>query len=139
MRMDTEPNSRAIKVRPCKLWFGLAASAVAWVVVGAIDLLIVWFACAHQKDSTGGGSYMPGRTLSFIVAVVLFVFVLAAGFTSYRNWKALSPRQTLLDATADERHEFVAMIGVIVSITLGMGIIWLALPPLWIQLCERAK
>jgi hypothetical protein len=28
---------------------------------------------------------------------------------------------------------------VIVSITLGMGIIWLALPPLWIQLCERAK
>jgi hypothetical protein len=33
----------------------------------------------------------------------------------------------------------MALLGVIISVTLGMGIIWLSIPPLMIQLCERAK
>ena len=40
---------------------------------------------------------------------------------------------------AVERREFMALLGVIVSVTLGMGIIWLALPPLFLDLCWRAR
>jgi hypothetical protein len=137
--MDTETTRTATDIPPGKLWFGFAAPAIAWLVAGAIDLLIVWIACSHQQETAGSGGYMPGRILSFIVAVVLFALLLIAGFTSYRNWKALTPRPHFMEAPADDRREFIAMLGVIVSITLGFGIIWLALPPLWIQLCERAK
>jgi hypothetical protein len=51
----------------------------------------------------------------------------------------LSAQPGILESLAVERKEFMAVIGVIVSITLGMGIVWLALPPFFLDLCWRAK
>jgi hypothetical protein len=62
-----------------------------------------------------------------------------AGTTSYRNWRALSQQREILQATATERREFMALLGVFVSITLGMGVLWLSIPPLVFELCVRVK
>jgi hypothetical protein len=51
----------------------------------------------------------------------------------------LSSQPSLLETHAVERREFMALLGVIVSVTLGMGMVWLALPPFFLDLCWRAK
>jgi len=59
--------------------------------------------------------------------------------TSYPNWRALSGAPDLLHTTASDRREFMAVLGVIISVTLGAGIVFLALAPLIVRLCVRAK
>jgi hypothetical protein len=73
------------------------------------------------------------------VAICLLAVVLIAGTLSYRNWRALSGQSKILDTLATDRREFMALLGVFVSLTLGMGVLWLSIPPLIIQLCLRAK
>jgi divalent metal cation (Fe/Co/Zn/Cd) transporter len=79
------------------------------------------------------------KGICIALAVALLALTIVAGVTSYRNWRALSQQARLLEAPAVDRREFMALLGVIVSVTLGMGIVWLALPPLFIELCWRAK
>jgi hypothetical protein len=45
----------------------------------------------------------------------------------------------LLGGEAVERPQFIALLGVIVTVTLGMGILWLAIPPLFLDICWRAR
>ena len=46
--------------------------------------------------------HWDGRVLAFVITVVLFVIALAAGITSYRNWRALSQRDRT--CSKPERH-----------------------------------
>ncbi len=79
------------------------------------------------------------RIACFVISIVLFVMAFAAGFTSYKNFRAISHDRNFINASANDRREFMALLGVIISVTLGAGIVWLALPPLMIELCVRAK
>jgi hypothetical protein len=65
--------------------------------------------------------------------------VLCAGTLSYRNWRAISPQNEILEASATDRREFMALLGVFVSVTLGMGVLWLSIPLFLIEFCLRAK
>lgn len=136
----TEPNPAPEQsVRPRRLWFGAATSAVAWVGLGCLDILITWRACMQQEDY---GIPIPRpevRILYFAVALALLALTFFAGYVSYRNWRRLSNDRKLLNAPAVERSEFLALGGIIVSVTLGMGILWLALPPLFLDVCWRAR
>ena len=136
--MGTEALSQsAIPSR--KLWFGLAASAVAWVALGVSDVLITWASCVHDEQFGTPSVHPAGRLAYILVSLILFLTVLFAGTTSYRNWRALSASRDILDANATERREFMALLGVIVSATLGLGVLWLALPPFILQMCARAR
>jgi hypothetical protein len=137
--MATETERAPSSVRPRRLWFGFAASAVSWVTLGCLDILITWRACTHQENF-GIPSAHPAVRIAFgIIAIGLLIVTIAAGFTSYRNWRSLSTRNHVLETEAVERREFMALLGVIVSVTLGMGIVWLALPPLFLDICWRAR
>ena len=137
MAIETE---RAVSpVRPPRLWFGFAASAVSWVTLGCLDILITWRACTHQEDFGIPSAHPTVRIAFFVIAIALLIVTIGAGLMSYRNWRSLSARDHMLDAEAVERHEFMALLGVIISITLGMGIIWLALPALFLDICWRAR
>ncbi|HET6145230.1 MAG TPA: hypothetical protein VFE02_17095 [Candidatus Acidoferrales bacterium] len=125
--------------RSQRLWFGLVTSAVAWFLLGAVDLLIVWNECAHQQQFAGEGSHAASRVLTFIISIAFLLVAVAGGAISYYNWRSLSHQPRLLETNATDRREFIALLGVIISVTLGMGIVWLSIPPLLIQLCERAK
>jgi hypothetical protein len=101
--------------------------------------LITWRACTHQEDFGIPSSQSGVRILFGIVALALLLVTIVAGLISYHNWRLLSGRTRVLDAEAVERREFMALLGVIVSVTLGMGIVWLALPPLFLDICWRAR
>ena len=137
--MCTEPIASPPHVPKRKLWFGFAASAIAWSSLGCIDILITWRACMHQEDFGIPSPRPEIRILFVVVALTLFALALTAGAVSYGNWRQLSSQSKLLNAQAVERREFMALLGVIISVTLGMGIVWLGLPPLFLDLCWRAR
>jgi hypothetical protein len=137
--MSANGNFPAKSVRPARLWFGLSASAVAWILLGCLDIFITFAACTHQDQFGVPGDHPGVAEICLALAILLLAVTVAAGVTSYRNWRALSQRAHIIETQAVDRGEFMALLGVIVSVTLGMGIVWLALPPLFIDLCWRAK
>lgn len=137
--MATEANRPERAVQPSRLWFGFAVPAVAWVALGCLDILITWRACMHQEDFGIPNPHPGVRVVFFVLALLLLALTIGAGVVSYRNFRDLSGRRQLLESHAVERREFMAMLGVIISVTLGVGIIWLALPPLFLDLCWRAR
>lgn len=137
--MATDRPVRVEAVPRKRLWFGMTTAAVAWLTAGFIDLLIVWHVCGYSAAYGMNRAHWDGRVLAFAITVMLFLIALAAGITSYRNWRTLSHHEHLLDSSATDPREFVALVGVIISVTLGVGIVWLLIPPLLIQLCVRAK
>lgn len=137
--MVTNISVHAETVPPKRLWFGLAGTAVAWLTLGFLDCVIVWMTCAYEYTGASGAPHAGSRILSFIVGVAFFATALTAGFLSYHNWQRLSQRKHILNALATDRREFMALLGVIISITLGLGIVWLSIPPLLIEACQRAK
>jgi divalent metal cation (Fe/Co/Zn/Cd) transporter len=137
--MDIEDSVRQSSVSPSRLWFGLTAAAAAWVLLGFIDILITWRACVHQEQFGNASAHPDARIIYIAVAISLFIVVLTAGTLSYRNWRRISSQRRLLEANATDRREFMALLGVFVSVTLGAGVLWLSIPPLVIEFCLRAK
>lgn len=135
----SDPVAHAEIVPPTRLWFGLAMGAAAWLTLGFIDLMIAWQVCGYASGYGVDQAHDAARVVSFVIGVILFLVALAAGITSYRNWRTISRGKSLIEANASDRREFMAMLGVIISVTLGLGIVWLSLPPLFVQLCVRAK
>ena len=126
-------------ISPARLWFGFAGSAVSWIALGIIDLLVTWQACLG-KERCGGGRFEPGvKILHLVVTLLLLVTAVSAGRVSFRNWRELSPSGSLANAEGRGREEYMALIGVFVSFTLGIGIVWLGIPLAIIGLCVRAR
>jgi divalent metal cation (Fe/Co/Zn/Cd) transporter len=108
-------------------------------MLGCLDLCINWRACTHQEDYGAPAADPEVRVLISALGLALLIVAVTAGLTSYRNWRALSAHSAILNADAVERREFVAVLGVIVSVTMGMGILWLSLPPLFLDICWRSR
>jgi len=137
--MAADDGLRRAAVPPRRLWFGLAASAAAWVSLGLIDIVITWRVCVDGEPFGYPAAHPAARGIYMGAAVMFFSIVMAAGITSYRNWLALSGERGLSQTLATDRQEFMALVGVFVSITLGIGVLWLAVPLFLVQLCMRAK
>jgi hypothetical protein len=137
--MSAEKTVAQEDVQPRGLWFGFAGSALSWVVLGCLDILVTWRSCMHQEDFGVPETQRSAAVVLGILALGLLGITITAGFTSYRNWRGLSGKRHILEADAVERREFMALLGVIVSVTLGFGICCLALPPLFLDLCWRAR
>ena len=120
-------------------WFGVAGTAVAWVVLGVADILVTWRACLHSELFGGSGNPPNARILCFVITFVLIGLAVMAGISSYRNWKAFSGQRALLGAEGRERTEFIALAGLFMSFTLGFGMLWFCLPLFVIQMCLRAR
>jgi len=137
-RMNDQPETRP-HISPARLWFGFAGSAASWIALGIIDLLITWQACLG-KEQYGGAHVEPGvKVLYLMVTLALLVTAVSAGGVSFRNWRELSGGRSLANAEGRGREEYMALIGVFVSFTLGIGIVLLGIPLALIDLCVRAR
>lgn len=138
-RIAGDPSPRLIAMPAKRLWFGFAGAFLAWIVLGCADIVIIWRGCQHQQNCGLAPANPEVRILIFVVSLLLLGITLGAGAISYRNWRRLSQQRRMLDSLAVPRGEYMAVIGVILSLTLGMGMIWMALPPLFLDLCWRAR
>jgi hypothetical protein len=137
--MAIEPFNAEAVVSSRRLWFGFVTAALAWLSLGCLDILVTWRACMHQEQYGIPNSPPDVSILFDLLSFVLLALTVTAGITSYGNWRRLSSQREMLKTDAVERREFMALLGVIVSVTLGMGMVWLALPPLFLDLCWRAR
>ena len=136
--MDTDTGTE-IKISPRKLWFGCITTAVSWAGMGCLDILITWRACQHQENFGLAGAHPYIRLLYSLFAVALLIISIWSGVISYRNWHRLSAQKDFLQALGVERQEFMAVLGVIMTVTLGMGLVWFAIPPIFLDICWRAR
>jgi hypothetical protein len=137
--MANEVTRRIDHVAPGRLWFGVAASAAAWFVLGLTDILLTWAACLHREQFGGASGHPAILLLTIAITIALFVIIVASGTVSYRNWRRLSADADLESAEGRGREEFMALLGVFVSLTLGFSTVWLALPLFIIDLCVRTR
>ncbi len=137
--MDNDATTRLYTVPSAKLWFGLTASACAWVALGIGDVLITWWACLFEESFGAAGARSGIGLLYFAATFLLLALAVTSGITSYRNWRKLSGAIRLRDAEGRGRQEFMALMGVFVSFTLGVGILWLTVPLVILKLCVRAR
>jgi hypothetical protein len=104
------------------------------------DVLLAWWACLQEGQSFGSSHVRPGIGLAYFgVTFVLLALAIAAGTTSYRNWKMLASDARLRDAEGRGRQEFMALLGIFVSATLGFGLVWLTIPLFILNMCVRAR
>jgi hypothetical protein len=131
--------TRTEHVGPGRLWFAVAVSAAAWFVLGLADILLTWAACLHREQLGGASGHPEILLLTVFITIVLFATIVASGTVSYRNWRRLSADADLENAEGRGREEFMALLGVFVSLTLGFSVIWLALPLVMLNLCVRTR
>lgn len=138
--MAEQITTRPSSVSPRKLWFGFTGTACAWVGLAVGDVLLAWWACLQEGQQFGFSTVRPAIGFAFFaITFVLLAVTIAAGIASYRNWRALSRDRTLREAEGRGRQEFMALMGIFVSFTLGFGLIWLTIPLLILSVCTRAR
>lgn len=102
-------------------------------------MFITWRACMHNEEFGNATSHPGATAASFIVSFFLLGAVAAAGWLSYRTWRRLSTQRSLVEAEGRGHHEFIALVGVFFSITLGAGMVWMLLPLFILRLCARVR
>jgi hypothetical protein len=137
--MATETTFRSREVSRKRLWFGLSAAALCWMGLGIADVLITWRECLHQEQFGGASSHPGMLTLNIVIFLVLLAIAIVAGVMSYRNWRLLAGQVKIYRAEANGSHEYLALLGVFISITLGLGIIWFGIPLMILSLCVRTR
>lgn len=137
--MASESPTRPAEIRPTRLWFGLVATSVAWFSLGLAEMFITWRACLHNEEFGNASSHPADMIAAYIVTFLLIGLVAVAGLVSYLNWRRLSTQRTILQAEGRGRSEFIALLGVYISVTLGVGMIWMGIPLFILRLCARVR
>jgi hypothetical protein len=136
---QSEEASDRTEIPNGRLWFEFAAAATAWLLLGILDMVVAWRACIHQEQFGGPSSHPGARVVYFALWAALFGLASLAGAMSYRSWRALSKENDLLNAEGRERREFMSLSGLFISVTLGMGFLWMCVPLFLLQMCARAR
>lgn len=126
------------QVSPKRLWFGFGGAAVAWVLAGLLNVLLAWQACMGGEAGSLFFTQTGVRVVLGIITFLLLALAVAAGLISFQNWRALSRQEDLVEAEGRGRQEFMALFGMFVSFSLGVGIVWFVIPIYMIRMCERA-
>jgi hypothetical protein len=137
--MASDPTTPSADIRPHRLWFGLVTAAVAWFSLGIAEMFITWRACLHNEEFGNASSQPAAMIAAYVVTFLLIALVAVGGFISYVNWRRLSTQPSILQAEGRGRSEFVALLGVYISITLGVGMVWMSIPLFILRLCARVR
>jgi hypothetical protein len=122
-----------------RLWREFGTSVFAWLSLNCLNAVVAWRACVHQEQF-GGASHHPGARLLFLLLwITCFGVASLSGVQSYRTWRRLSGASELLRAEGRERKEYMSLCGLFISVTLGIGFLWLGVPLFMLQMCLRAR
>lgn len=120
-------------------WFSLWAATAGWLLLGFASMIITWQACLHHEQLGGASSHTGLLVLNMIVFFGLLATSIWAGILAYRAWRHRAGAGSFIAAEAEDRHEYMAMIGVLMTVIMGIGLIWMALPLWMISLCVRTR
>lgn len=120
-------------------WFSVWAAGAGWIVLGFASMIITWQACLRHEE-LGGASSHPGLlAVNMIVFFGLLGTAVWAGILAYKAWRRRSKDKSFIGSEAEDRHEYMALIGVLMTVVMGIGLVWMALPLWMISLCVRTR
>ncbi len=137
--MNTTVHHSEPDVPPKRLWFGFSGAAAAWVLAGVVDAALAWIACMGHEAGSGVFTSVGVRVLLGVITFGLLAVATAGGMISFRNWRKLSDESEITEAEGRGRKQFMALVGVFISISLGLGILWFAIPIYILGICVRAR
>jgi hypothetical protein len=137
--MSTQTNIPEPEISPKRLWFGFSGAAVAWTLAGFLDATLAWYACMGGELGWAVFTSTGMRILLGVITFGLLAVATAGGIISFNNWRRLSSRDEFIEAEARGRKQFMALVGVFVSVSLGVGIVWFAIPVYILGICVRGR
>lgn len=137
--MNTRANNPDSDIKPKRLWFGFTGAALSWIIAGLVDVWISWVACMGHEAGSGVFTSVGMRLLLGIVTFGLLAMATAGGLISFRNWRRLSESHSFVEAEGRGRKQFMALVGVLISVALGIGIVWFSIPIYILGICVRAR
>jgi hypothetical protein len=129
-------NSQPIGKR--KLWFGLAAAGSAFFTEVVTIFVVSWAACYAGHGELGAWPQSSVRWVLAGITIVLFTLSVTGGVMSYQHWRQLSGSNNLAHSEAEPNDEFVSMVGALCSAAMSLGILWISLPLIIINICIRS-
>jgi hypothetical protein len=70
------------------------------------------------------------------LTLAALVLALAGGVVTYWNWRRLAGQWRFIRAEGRGRQEFLALVGIFISVIFILGIVWGGLPLLLLDVCE---
>jgi len=138
--MSTQANiPESNGVSPKRLWFGFSGAAAAWVLAGLLDASLAWFACMGKELGNGVFTTAGMRILLGFITFGLLAVATAGGIISFGNWRRLSETDQFIEAEGRGRKQFMALVGVFISVLLGIGILWFSIPVYILGICVRGR
>jgi hypothetical protein len=137
--MNTRAHPPESDIPPKRLWFGFSGAAVAWILAGVVDAWLAWVACMGHEAGSGVFSSAGMRVLLGVVTFGLLAVATAGGVVSFNNWRRLSQSGEFMEAEGRGRQQFMALVGVFISISLAIGIVWFSIPIYILGICVRAR
>lgn len=128
------PTRLGLRAAPWLLWFGVLGGAVAWTLHTLIDWAIDETTCRAGHTSVNG---IPLRPLLAGIALLFVVLCALATVVAYRQWRKLdgAPADGELQALAQKRASFMAVIGFVANIIFLIMIICGAVAVLMFPAC----
>jgi hypothetical protein len=113
---------------PVGLWYGLLAPPIAWLIQSLGSFWITTQAC---HESRGAGSAR---------LVVIGLGLVALAVTLSALGASTLARRKLRESTAEPRRDMMALGGIFLAITLGLGVLCGSLPALILgKVCEATR
>ena len=128
------------RISEMRLWFGACAAAAALAVQGFVCFQIAVQACKDGHFGRWGPLSAGGvRGVLGAITVLLLALAIIGGIVSYRNWLAVSEHRHIINAEGRSREAFMALVGVFVTVSCAVGIIWAGMPAAFLNTCVTAR
>jgi hypothetical protein len=132
------PPQDAPPVANARLWAGVLLAPAAWSVAELLGYFLVARAC--DRDPPSGVAH--AGIAQDIVAVVLGLIAIVGLVIAIANLRSVGDvgdRETPGVPTVRGRARFMSLAGVVMSALFVLGIVFFALPPLFVNWCNQAR
>lgn len=137
--MASDSTIRPEPIGEARLWFGVAMGFFGWFLAATAGMFVTWRVGLHN-EAFGNACPAPWAYAAAIGSIgLLLALTVVAGITSLRSWRRLSDEPGIIEAEGRSRKDYMAQLGVMVSLMLGMGIVWMLIPHFILQYCLRMR
>ncbi len=114
---------------------GMVASPLVWVAHFLVCYIVVALACAFGFGTEAGGGWGTVGIVLVMVSAGAVLIIAGLTFLAYRRWRQSGGSEPPHDHR-QERHQFMSVAGLLLSVLSGIGIVYTAIPLLILPLCQ---
>jgi hypothetical protein len=132
------PPQEAPPVANARLWAGVLLAPGAWSVAELLGYFLVARACDRDPPSGAAHAGITQGVVAIVLGIIAIVGLLIA-ISNLRSVGDVGDREMPGVATVRGRARFMALAGVVMSALFMLGIVFFALPPLFVNWCNQVR